>query len=337
MRDHSCAAKRVLLVYYSQSGEVARIVESLTAELLAAKAAVILERLHPRGQYPYPWRSLRRFFDVMPETILGLPPPIEEPNFDPALTYDLVVIAYPVWFLSPAPPIQALFQTPASAVLEGADVVTISVSRSMWHNASETMKTLLAAAGARHRDNVVVTHQGSSLVTLISTPRALLFGSRGSLLGVFPIAGVGENDLARVRRLGDVLAARLPTASETRPRPLLEGEPAVVIKRWSVVPELVAWYCFRAWARIIRALGRIHKAVRTAAVYAFSVFLVCLILFGLPLTVLATWLLSPVVRSRLDSYVARLAQPTGLHDGPAVAVREAAASPGPKAGRERVD
>jgi hypothetical protein len=201
-------------------------------------------------------------------------------------------------------------------------VVTIIVSRSMWHNASETMKDLLAAAGARHRDNIVVTHQGSSLATLVSTPRALLFGSRGSLLGVFPVAGVGENDHARVRRLGQVLAGRLWTLDEDRRESLLEGEPAVVVKRWSVVPELLAWYCFRAWGRTILALGTVHERLRAAAVYAFSICLVCLVLFALPLTVVSAWLISPFIRSRLDAYVARLAQPTGLADRAATADRE---------------
>src|SRR5918992_89863 len=184
MNDRPHAGKRILIIYYSQSGEVARIAEAFAGELGAAGAEVAWVALRPLTEYPFPWRSLRRFFDAMPETVLGLPPPIDEPNFDPASRYDLVVIAYPVWFLSPAPPVQAFFRTAAAAALEGADVITISVSRSMWQNASETMKRLLAAAGACHRDNIVVTHQGSSLATLISTPRALLSGRQNSLLGV---------------------------------------------------------------------------------------------------------------------------------------------------------
>src|ERR671918_2716532 len=174
MTYHPHAAKRILIISYSQSGDVARVADSFAGELRIAGAEVTWEALHPRNEYPFPWRSLRRFFDAMPESILGLPPPIAKPNFDPATRYDLVVIASPVWFLSPAPPVQGFFKTSAAAVLKGADVITISVSRSMWHNASETMKRLLAAAGAYHRDQIAVTHQGSSLATLISTPRALL-------------------------------------------------------------------------------------------------------------------------------------------------------------------
>lgn len=332
MTERPQAVRRILIVYYSQSGEVARIADAFATELRLAGAEVIREALHPRIEYPFPWRSVRRFFDAMPESILGLPPPIDKPACDPAARYDLVVIAYPVWFLSPAPAVQAFFRTSAAGVLTGTDVITVSVSRSMWHNASETMKRLLCAAGARHRDNIVVTHQGSSLATLVSTPRALLSGRRDPLMGVFPPAGVSEHDLARVRRLARVVAGGLAAASALPPGPLLRGEPAVAIKRWSVAPELLAWYCFYCWAVALRALGRVHARLRAVGVYAFAVFLVCLIVLGLPVTALGAWLLTPVVRRRLNGYVARLAAPTGLAPPPGAAERDRPAPGGPEHG-----
>lgn len=332
MSDNPDSAKRILIIYYSQSGDVARTVDSFVGELEAAGAEVTREPLRARVPYPFPWRSLRRFFDAMPESILGLPPPIDKPKFDPATPYDLVVIAYPVWFLSPAPPVRGFFETAAAAALKGTDVVTLSVSRSMWHNASETMKRLLAAAGANHRDNIVVTHQGSSLATLISTPRALLSGRRDALMGVFPPAGVSECDLARVRALGRVAAGRLTAASIPRRGPLLQDEPAVAVQRWAVVPELLGWYCFYGWAVALRALGRVHAGLRAVGVYGFAVFLVCLIVVGLPVTVLAAWLLSPVTQRRLNGYVAKLAAPTGLSHPPTPARHDPTASARPGGG-----
>ena len=245
---------RVLVIYYSQSGEVARVARLFAHKLASSEVEVTFEEIRPQVDYPYPWRSLRRFFDEMPECVLGLPPQVRALQFDPRSRFDLVVVAYPVWFLSPAPPIQGFFNSPHSVVLRNTDVITISVSRAMWHRASEAMKRLLSASGAVHCDNIVVTHQGSSLLTLISTPRALLFGRRDRLLGVFPPAGVSDSDLDRVRQLGSVLARELsagPGVSASR----LRGEPAVAVERWLAVPELLAWYCFYVWALIIRLLG----------------------------------------------------------------------------------
>jgi len=262
------------------------------------------------ADYPFPWRSVHRFFNAMPESILGTPAPITAPEFDPQTHFDLVVIAYPVWFLAPAPPIQAFFKSPHVAVLRGANVVTISVSRAMWQRASEAMKVLLAHVGAIHCDNVVVTHHGSPLLTLISTPRALLYGKRDRLLSFFPRAGVSAGDLARVGNLGLVVARRL-REERSSGVPFLEGEPAVAVNRWFIVPELVAWHCFWGWAVMIQALGRRENRLRVAGIYGFAFFLVGLIVLGLPISLLATWLAYPAIKNRLNAHAARLAMPTG--------------------------
>ena len=81
------------------------------------------------------------------------------------------------------------------------------------------------------------------------------------------------------------------------------------------MPELLAWYFFYAWAAIARQLGKVHPGLRAVAVYGFALFLVVLILVGLPIAVLATFLLYPLVGSRLHAYVTRLAAPTGEAEG----------------------
>ena len=300
----------ILVIAYSQSGEVARAVRAFAAPLQASGARIDFEEIRPRVDYPYPWRSLGRFFDAMPESVLGLPPEIETPRFDPEMRYDLVVLAYPVWFLSPALPIQGFLSSRHASVLRGADVLTLSVSRAMWQQASLTMKRLLAAAGARHVDGVVVTHQGSPILTLVSTPRALLFGRSDQFLGMFPKAGVAAGDMERLERLG-ATAAKSLSAPRTPGSSLLAGEPALAVRRWLVVPELLASYCFRGAARVVRSLGEAGPAVRRAAVYGFAVFLVLLIVFGLPIALLGTLVGYPLLRHWLNSYAARLAAPTG--------------------------
>ena len=302
---------RVLVLYYSQSGEVAEIASVFATELSRTGVEVTIERLNPETAHPSPWRSIRRFFDVMPESVLGLPPPIRNPGYDPTSRFRLVVLAYPVWFLSPALPVQAFFRLRHAEVLHGTETVTITVSRAMWQRASERIKSLLATAGAVHCDNVVVTHQGSPLLTLVSTPRALLFGRKDSLLGVFPKAGVADSDRARVRELATVIAQRL-RSDRSFGGSLLSGESALSITRWLVVPELLASYCFYGAAVAIRALGRIHPALRALGVYTFAVFLLMLILIGLPLAIAGTALASLGMRGRLDAYVKKLSKPTGI-------------------------
>src|SRR5665647_3549294 len=92
---------RVLVLYYSQSGEVADIASLFTTELSRTGVEVTIERLDPETAYPYPWRSIRRFFDARPGDARALPPPIRLPGWAPASRSRLVVLGYPFWFLSP--------------------------------------------------------------------------------------------------------------------------------------------------------------------------------------------------------------------------------------------
>src|SRR3546814_19926645 len=60
--------KRVLVVYFSQTGQLRRVAESLCAPLTAAGVEVDWCALQPRQPYPFPWPFFR-FFDQFPETV----------------------------------------------------------------------------------------------------------------------------------------------------------------------------------------------------------------------------------------------------------------------------
>jgi hypothetical protein len=65
--------KRILLLFYSQSGEADRAATIFREEMAEAGHSVTIEALRPASDYPYPWRSIRRFFDVMHETSSASP------------------------------------------------------------------------------------------------------------------------------------------------------------------------------------------------------------------------------------------------------------------------
>ena len=56
---------RVLVVEYSQSGDVAKIADAFVRPLERPDVEVRRERIQP--VIPYPWRSIPRFFSVFPE------------------------------------------------------------------------------------------------------------------------------------------------------------------------------------------------------------------------------------------------------------------------------
>src|SRR5262249_7909907 len=93
--------------------------------------------------------------------------------------------------------------------------------------------------------------------------------------------------------------------------PLLAGMHAAPVNQRYVLPELIGWYWFRGWARLLRWLGRLGRPARRAGVYLFVVCLVFLILVVLPLTLLLRLLLFPWMNRWTAAYVQRLQEPSG--------------------------
>ena len=60
--------KKVLVIYYTQTGQLQNAVKSTLAPL--EKAGVSIDYLHikPKKAYPYPW-SYMEFFDIFPELL----------------------------------------------------------------------------------------------------------------------------------------------------------------------------------------------------------------------------------------------------------------------------
>src|SRR3546814_765217 len=197
--------KRVLVVYFSQTGQLRRVAESLCAPLTAAGVEVEWCALQPRQPYPFPWPFFR-FFDQFPETVHLDSPTLQPLGIDVARRYDLVVLAYTVWFLSPAPPIAAFLKSAeARQLLLNRPVVTLIACRNMWLLAQEIVKDLLEQAGAKLCDNIVLTDCGSALATFITTPRWMLTGRQNAFWRVFPRAGLDESPIAGAPRFGDAI------------------------------------------------------------------------------------------------------------------------------------
>src|SRR5258708_4419327 len=103
--------KRVLVVQYSQTGQLARIAKRLLSPWAGAGPGRLAgEGRGPRRRFPSPG-SLWRFFDVRRESVLLAPPALEPLSVRPDEQFDLVVLAYQVWFLAPSGPITAFLKS----------------------------------------------------------------------------------------------------------------------------------------------------------------------------------------------------------------------------------
>ena len=305
--------RRVLALYYTQTGQLRDILHAVTGPLEASEEIVVdLVELRPATPYPFPW-PFWRFFNTFPETVYEDPASIEPPMIDPNADYDLVILAYQVWFLSPALPVTAFLTSDLAArLLKDRPVMTLIGCRNMWLMAQERVKAHLDRIGARLIDNAVLTDESHSAFTFISTPLWMLTGKRGPFLGGrIPAAGVPAARIAAASRFGRAIATQLPNRDRDDDRPMLVGLGAVKINERLIGSEQVAKRSFRLWGGLLRFLGKPSSPLRQAVLAVYIVFLVLLIVTVAPLLAILKKLMTPFTRAKIARQKAYFAMPSG--------------------------
>lgn len=112
------AAKRILVVYYSDSGQTRHIAEQLASALSAS-----VERLVAPGLGSGGWGFMRRMW----QSLRGGAARLVEPAFDPD-RFDMVVVGSPVWAGRVASPVRAWLRRYAGRVKAGAAFVSFARS-----------------------------------------------------------------------------------------------------------------------------------------------------------------------------------------------------------------
>lgn len=305
--------KHVLVINYSQTGQLADITAQVIAPLRAAGHAVHLETLVPETPFPWPWPIID-FVDAFPECVQLDAPPLKPLSIAANTPFDLVILTYQVWYLAPALPMTAFLKSPAGKqLINGKPVITLVACRNMWLSAQDTMKQLIAEAGGQLRDHLVFTDQGHPLATFITTPRWVLTGRRDAWLGL-PPAGVAPEEIRQASRFGRALSDALDHDGEKSGAAMLTGLRAAIVNPRLALSERAAHRAFKVWSRLIRAFGKRGQWRRRPMLLIFALYLITLVLTVVPLSLLVQWLLSPLLKPRLERLKTELEQPSGSQD-----------------------
>ena len=109
--------KRILAIYYSQSGQLKNIIDSVISPIRTEKDIEIdYLQLKPTTDYPFPWKN--EFFNCFPESVKGIPCSMEPYNLDLDKDYDLILLGHQPWYLSPSIPVWSFLSSKEAQIAQ---------------------------------------------------------------------------------------------------------------------------------------------------------------------------------------------------------------------------
>lgn len=272
-------SKKVLAIYYSQSGQLGEIIAHFTAPLLQSGASVEKVVIHPSSSYPFPWTG-KSFFAVMPDCVLGIPGKLSAFELKEK-AYDLIILGYQAWFLSPSIPFNSLLSDPSfKALLAHTPVITITGARNMWITAFERIRKTLEQAGAQLKGHIVLTDKHSNIVSFITIFFWMLTGRKDRFLNIFPKPGVAQSDIVNTQHWGKIVEPYLNSNSWEGMQEQLVAAKAVEIKYNLMFIESKASRIFSLWANFI-----VKRKNREPWLVAFKYYLFTALFIAAPIIV----------------------------------------------------
>ncbi|MEO7307703.1 MAG: hypothetical protein ABIR78_09420 [Ferruginibacter sp.] len=270
-------SKKILVIYYTQSGQLEDILDCFTAPLVEAGNTVEKVRVHVAHDYPFPWTG-KAFFAVMPDCVLGVPTELKPFELKES-KYDLVILGYQAWFLSPGIPVNSILSHPfVKAVLKDTPVVTITGARNMWITAMERIKKILKNSGAKLVGSIALVDKHHNFISFITIFYWMFKGKKERWLNIFPKPGVADEDIKNTKNYGIVVQKFLSAQNWDGLQDELVKEKAIDVKYNLMFIESKASKIFAVWAKIIS-----KKKKKTGWLVAFKYYLLIALFIAAPI------------------------------------------------------
>ncbi|MBO0591047.1 dialkylresorcinol condensing enzyme DarA [Cellulophaga sp. E16_2] len=278
--------KNILVLHYSQSGQLTEIVNNIATPLGNDKDInVVHHQIKMEIPFAFPWKK-KDFFNVFPETFLQIPSKIKKiPENILNQKFDLVILGYSVWYLSPSIPATSFLKSDdAKKLLANTPVITVIGCRNMWIMAQEKIKKLLKGCNSKLVGNIVLVDRHINHISVITIVQWMFTGKKEHYLGIFPKPGVSQKDIDASSKFGNVILDHINNNKLKCLQNNLIKEKAVVIKPFLVVADKRANILFSKWAKLIRSKGKPNDENRTFWLRMFNLYLLFVI-----------WIIAPLV------------------------------------------
>ena len=277
--------KKALVVYYSQSGQTKEIADTIIKPL-NSNFEIVYEELKPLPPYPFPWTGMS-FFQTFPESVKEIPCQLEPFKFNPDENFDLIVLAFQVWYLSPSLPVSSFLQSAqGKRVLKNKPVVTIQGVRNMWVMSQERIKKRIRDAGGNLIGNIVLYDKNPNLVSVITIVKWMTTGEKhgkGLYAKIFPPSGVVDKDIQEAGKFGHVILNAFQSGNLSQMQDHLIKEGAVKVNPVLASIEKRGRVMFEIWSKFILKKGSYNSPERVARLKLFKYYLFAVIYLVSPI------------------------------------------------------
>jgi len=274
---------KILALYFSQSGQLKDILLNIVKPLGAFDIDIV--EILPETPYPFPWTS-HKFFDVMPETVLEAPIKLKEITFKHN-NYDLILLCYQPWFLSPSPPITSLLK---SAILNDLiyqkPVITIIGARNMWINSQKSISTLIKERGGYLVANIPLSDKHNNLISAVTILYWMLTGKKERMMKIFPKPGISTVAIEGSREYGVLIKKSIEANSFQSLQASIVNANKINISTEILFIEKRAKKLFLVWANSIAKAGKSSKFKRSLLVETYKYYLLVALFVVAPIVLI---------------------------------------------------
>jgi hypothetical protein len=228
------------------------------------------------------------FFQAFPESVREIPCRLEPLKINPDERFDLIILAYSVWYLSPSIPASTFLKSEEGRkLLNGRPVMTLLGVRNMWIMAQERVKSMVSDAGGKLVGNIVLADPSPNLVSVITIVRWMMTGEKGPFRKFgyrFPPAGVPTEQISGSARFGRILVDAMASGDFRGLQDRLVESGAVPVDPVLFQIEKRGKMMFGIWSKIVLKKGSYNDPGRERRLRWFKYYLFTVI-----------YLLSPIV------------------------------------------
>ena len=309
---------KIALFYYTQTGQALRIADKICEPLEQAGCEVVRKEIVPEEPYPFPWSAMD-FFQVFPESRLGIPCRLKPIDLSDVADADLVLIAGQSWYLSWSVPIHAFFQNEEIRhYLKGRNIVVSMGCRNMWVMTQRQTRQYIRETGGNYVGFISLQDKAPNLVSVITVVRWLLKDKKNATR-LLPEAGVSPEEIDDATTYGNIIRDAIERNDYTGMQAKLMEKKAIAfrsgkgndkrtksIERQAVtflpsvyVIEKNGYRLWGGWARFILKKGTYNDPKRKPYLRLFCVYLFFVLYVVSPLCMLFFFLLYPFLRPSL--------------------------------------